>query len=151
MSKLVNCKACGNQIAKGTKHCPSCGKDNRNFFAKHKIITVLYLNVIIRFSLLKIFPNGNKRFKLPSKYIDFTVRECYNCRYDNKLYHRYFRSCKKTQKIIRAYPVWMRRNVQCWKPFFFRAWKRQRNSSHRKSNKLPPNSWNKHFFDKPRG
>ena len=47
MSKLVNCKACGNQIAKGIKHCPSCGKDNRNFFAKHKIITVLLVLFII--------------------------------------------------------------------------------------------------------
>lgn len=47
MSKLVNCKACGNQIAKGTKHCPSCGKDNRNFFVKHKIITALLVLFII--------------------------------------------------------------------------------------------------------
>lgn len=47
MSKLVNCKACGNQIAKGTKCCPNCGKDNRNFFAKHKIMTVLLALFII--------------------------------------------------------------------------------------------------------
>lgn len=39
MSKLVSCKSCGKEVAKGSKSCPSCGKDNRNFFAKHKIIT----------------------------------------------------------------------------------------------------------------
>ncbi len=39
MENLVKCKACGKEIAKGVKKCPSCGKDQRNFFMKHKIIT----------------------------------------------------------------------------------------------------------------
>lgn len=39
MSKLVNCKACQKEIAKGVNKCPSCGKDQRNWFGKHKIIT----------------------------------------------------------------------------------------------------------------
>ncbi len=39
MAELVNCKDCGKEIAKGAK-CPHCGKDQRNFFAKHKILTV---------------------------------------------------------------------------------------------------------------
>ena len=47
MSKLINCKACGNQIAKGTKCCPNCGKDNRSFCAKHKLLTVLLAMFII--------------------------------------------------------------------------------------------------------
>lgn len=50
MSKLVKCKSCGKEIAKGAK-CPSCGKDNRNFFSKHKILTgvgaLVILGVII--------------------------------------------------------------------------------------------------------
>lgn len=29
--KLVPCKACGQEIAKGVKKCPNCGKDQRNF------------------------------------------------------------------------------------------------------------------------
>ena len=41
MKKLVNCKACGKEVAKGVKRCPHCGKDNRNFFKKHKILTVI--------------------------------------------------------------------------------------------------------------
>lgn len=47
MAKLVNCKACGKEVAKGAK-CPHCGKDQRNFFAKHKFLTgFLVLFIII--------------------------------------------------------------------------------------------------------
>ncbi|WP_207652685.1 DUF4352 domain-containing protein [Desulfosporosinus sp. FKA] len=44
---MVNCKACGKEIAKGVKKCPHCGKDQRNFFGKHKIITAILVLVII--------------------------------------------------------------------------------------------------------
>ena len=47
MEKLVKCKACDKEIAKGVKKCPSCGKDQRNFFQKHKIITGIGVLVII--------------------------------------------------------------------------------------------------------
>lgn len=47
MSKLLNCKACGKELAKGVKKCPHCGKDQRNFFIKHKIITGLLALVVI--------------------------------------------------------------------------------------------------------
>lgn len=40
MSKLVKCKTCGKEIASGAK-CPGCGKDNRNFFMRHKILTAI--------------------------------------------------------------------------------------------------------------
>lgn len=40
MSKMVKCKACSQEIAKGTK-CVHCGKDQRNFFQKHKVLTVI--------------------------------------------------------------------------------------------------------------
>lgn len=46
MSKLVICKSCGKEVAKGAK-CPNCGHDQRNFFMKHKIITVILAIVII--------------------------------------------------------------------------------------------------------
>jgi hypothetical protein len=45
MSKMVKCKACGKEIAKGTK-CVGCGKDQRNFFMKHKIITGVIVLVV---------------------------------------------------------------------------------------------------------
>ncbi|MFL0252886.1 OB-fold protein [Clostridium neuense] len=44
---LTSCKACGKEIAKGVKKCPHCGKDQRNFFMKHKIITVILALVIL--------------------------------------------------------------------------------------------------------
>lgn len=44
---LVSCKACGKEIAKGVKKCPNCGKDQRNFFMRHKIITLLLAVVVI--------------------------------------------------------------------------------------------------------
>lgn len=47
MSKLVNCKACDKEIAKGVKKCPHCGKDQRNFFMQHKVITVIGVIVIL--------------------------------------------------------------------------------------------------------
>lgn len=46
MSKMVNCKACGQKIAKGTK-CVHCGKDQRNFLAKHKVLTGLAVIIVI--------------------------------------------------------------------------------------------------------
>ncbi|MGL5153055.1 MAG: DUF4352 domain-containing protein [Clostridium sp.] len=46
MQKLINCKACGNEVAKGSK-CPSCGKDSRNFFMKHKVLTGILVILLI--------------------------------------------------------------------------------------------------------
>lgn len=46
MSKMVKCKACGKEIAKGTK-CVGCGHDQRNFFGKHKILTGLAVVVLL--------------------------------------------------------------------------------------------------------
>lgn len=41
MSKIINCKVCGKELATGVKKCINCGKDQRNFFMKHKILTVV--------------------------------------------------------------------------------------------------------------
>ena len=46
MNKLVICKSCGKEVAKGAK-CPNCGYDQRNFFVKHKVITVILAIAII--------------------------------------------------------------------------------------------------------
>lgn len=50
MSKLVSCKACDKDIAKGVKKCPDCGKDQRNWFMRHKIMT--FIAGIILISIL---------------------------------------------------------------------------------------------------
>ena len=47
MKKMTTCKACGKDIAKGVNKCPNCGKDQRNFFMKHKIISVIIIFFII--------------------------------------------------------------------------------------------------------
>ena len=47
MSKLVRCKACGNEVAKGVKKCPNCGKDNRSFVARHKILSAIAILVVL--------------------------------------------------------------------------------------------------------
>ena len=41
------CKECGSEVSsKGG--CPKCGKDQRNFFVKHKVITFLLVVIILR-------------------------------------------------------------------------------------------------------
>ncbi len=43
---LKICKECGSEVSsKGV--CPKCGKDQRNFFAKHKVITFLLIVIIL--------------------------------------------------------------------------------------------------------
>lgn len=41
------CKECGEQISSSAKECPKCGKDQRNFFVKHKVITFILVIFII--------------------------------------------------------------------------------------------------------
>lgn len=41
MAELVKCKACNKEIAKGVKKCVGCGKDQRNWFMRHKIMTFI--------------------------------------------------------------------------------------------------------------
>lgn len=47
MSKLVACKSCGKEIAKGVKKCVNCGADQRNFAGRHKILTALVVIVVL--------------------------------------------------------------------------------------------------------
>lgn len=46
-NNMTTCKACGKEIAKGVKTCPHCGKDQRNFFMKHKIISAIGVIVVL--------------------------------------------------------------------------------------------------------
>lgn len=55
MSNLVNCKACQKEIAKGVKKCPSCGKDQRNFLGKHKII----VGIVVIIAIIKMSTGGS--------------------------------------------------------------------------------------------
>ena len=43
---LKICKECGTEVSsKGV--CPKCGKDQRNFFVKHKFITFLLVVIVL--------------------------------------------------------------------------------------------------------
>lgn len=43
------CKSCGKEISKKAKTCPNCGRDQRNFFMRHKIITGFLILLAIIF------------------------------------------------------------------------------------------------------
>lgn len=55
---LKSCKECGKEISSNAKKCPSCGKDNRSFFIKHKIISIIGILVIL--AAVGSGMNGNK-------------------------------------------------------------------------------------------
>lgn len=46
-NKLTACKTCGKEIAKGVKKCPHCGKDQRSFFGRHKILSFVGALIVI--------------------------------------------------------------------------------------------------------
>lgn len=50
LSNLIQCKACHKEIAKGVKKCPSCGKDQRNWFMRHKFIS--FIGIIVLFIII---------------------------------------------------------------------------------------------------
>ena len=47
MAGLISCKACNKEIAKGVKKCPHCGKDQRNWFMRHKIMTFIGAIIVL--------------------------------------------------------------------------------------------------------
>lgn len=51
------CKDCGAEISTGAKACPKCGKDQRNFLVKHKIITFAIIIVLLGIIVAIADPN----------------------------------------------------------------------------------------------
>ena len=48
MEKLINCKVCGNEMAKSAKSCPSCGAKNKKpFYKKWWLWGILIVIVIV--------------------------------------------------------------------------------------------------------
>lgn len=58
MSALVNCKACEKEIAKGVKKCVHCGKDQRNWFMRHKILS--FISAVIIIGIIGSAAGGNE-------------------------------------------------------------------------------------------
>ena len=46
-NKMTTCKACGENIAKGVKKCVHCGKDQRSFFMRHKILSGILVLILL--------------------------------------------------------------------------------------------------------
>ena len=44
---IKRCKECGEEVSSSAKACPKCGKDQRNFFKKHPIISVIGIVIIL--------------------------------------------------------------------------------------------------------
>ena len=44
---LKKCKDCGAEVSSTAKVCPNCGRDQRKFFQKHPLITIILIILII--------------------------------------------------------------------------------------------------------
>ncbi|WP_049759117.1 zinc ribbon domain-containing protein [Clostridium kluyveri] len=44
---LVKCKACDADIAKSAKKCPHCGEDQRNFFMRYKVLSIIIILIVL--------------------------------------------------------------------------------------------------------
>lgn len=52
------CKECKQEISSSAKKCPNCGKDQRNWFMKHKILT--FIGAVIILAAIGAAAGGNK-------------------------------------------------------------------------------------------
>lgn len=43
---MKSCKECGTEISSSAKVCPKCGKEQRNFFQKHIVLTIILVLMI---------------------------------------------------------------------------------------------------------
>ncbi|SDP61732.1 DUF3862 domain-containing protein [Clostridium gasigenes] len=59
MSKMIKCKACDKEIAKGVKKCVHCGKNQRSFLGRHKVLTGIL--VVIVFVIIVATTSGGKK------------------------------------------------------------------------------------------
>ena len=64
--KFKNCKACGKELDKSANVCPSCGKDQRNFFKKHKILTAILAFIVIIFTFASLGDDSTETSKVTS-------------------------------------------------------------------------------------
>jgi RNA polymerase subunit RPABC4/transcription elongation factor Spt4 len=64
MSEMINCKACGKEIAKSAKACPHCGKKNKKPLWQKLIIVAVVLAIVI---IASRFMDGTGNFKYPDK------------------------------------------------------------------------------------
>ena len=82
--KMTACKACEKEIAKGVKKCPNCGKDQRNFFGRHKIITGIVIIIILAIMASAFGGNSSKSTSVDNTIsIDDYKSQCNTIVYDD--------------------------------------------------------------------
>ena len=52
------CKECNREISSSAKTCPHCGKDQRNWFARHKFLT--FLGIVLAIIVMSSMCGGNE-------------------------------------------------------------------------------------------
>jgi len=58
MSKLVECKSCNKEVAKGAKVCPHCGQKNPTVKTKDMLIGFAVLTAIVIYMIMPDSPNS---------------------------------------------------------------------------------------------
>ena len=58
------CKECGTEVSSRAKSCPKCGKDQRNFFLKHKVLS--FILIVIALGVLGSALGGSENNKTES-------------------------------------------------------------------------------------
>lgn len=56
---LKSCKECSKEVSEDAKKCPHCGKDLRNWFMRHKVITFIGCFIII--AIIGNVAGGNQK------------------------------------------------------------------------------------------
>lgn len=82
MEKMMKCKACGKDIAKGVKKCPNCGKDQRKFFMRHKILSSILILAIL-FGVFYAMGSNTSTAVDTSVSINEYKDQCKNVSYDD--------------------------------------------------------------------
>lgn len=120
---MKKCKECGEEVSSSAKACPKCGKDQRNFFKKHPVLSVIGILVVLGIVLgaggssssepkntLNSGSNTNTTPTTPVK-TEFIAGEIYEDSYiaikyvsKNTNFTKYnkYADVKKTQKVIQA-------------------------------------------------
>lgn len=56
---LINCKECQKEMSSDVKKCPNCGKDKRNWFMRHKVIT--FIGIFILLGIIGSATSGDQK------------------------------------------------------------------------------------------
>lgn len=70
---IKTCKDCGTEVSSDAKACPKCGRDQRNFFLKHKILT--FFLVVILVAVITTYNGGTNNSIETSNKVEVIVTD----------------------------------------------------------------------------